>query len=210
MAGIDDLLAASNDRWSRAMKKAQGVEDIGMGPAVKSYYTRYLPAGALALLAAGTGAGNLMIGAAPANWAAYLSVGLIFATAGILIGGLVYNSKKVGPAVRLTTVDVLFLLADEERKYINRQIAGKAPLDHDHLPVVRAGAVQLRKSLATQLVFLPAYAFLFAAQAANQAGRDTLLFWVMALAAVAAILALGLLARQFRRTGRFLAGTSGG
>lgn len=45
MSGIDDLMAESNDRWAHAIRRAQGIEDNGLGDAVKTYFTRYFPAG---------------------------------------------------------------------------------------------------------------------------------------------------------------------
>lgn len=61
MSGPDDLLAASNDRWSRAMRNAKDVEDIGLGQAVRDYYTRGFPAGVLAAIAVGVVAAMLGI-----------------------------------------------------------------------------------------------------------------------------------------------------
>jgi hypothetical protein len=209
MSGLDDLLAASNDRWSRAMRNAKDVEDTGLGHAVKTYYTRWFPAGVLAAIAVGAVAAMLGIADALAGWGTYVVVGLLLATAGSIIGGLVYNAKKVAPAARLYWADVLFPLESEERKHVKRQIAGKAAIDHEHLPVARAGAVQLRKSLATQLVLMPSYFFMFASQAANQAVRgEPLLAGIMATAVGGSILGMALMVRDFRRTSRFLAGTS--
>lgn len=206
MTAMEDLLAESNDRWSRAMGKAQGVEDLGLGPVVKKYYTRYFPGGILVLLASGTWVGSLIFSAAPSSWASYLSLGFLFAMAGAGIGGLVYNSKRIAPAVRLNTVDVLFPLAADERKSIGRQITGKSPVDGEHLPVVRAGAVQLRKGLATQLVVAPAYLCLFASQFLSWVGREDALAWIMAGVIAVAITGIGFLVRDFSRTARFLAG----
>ncbi|SEF10859.1 hypothetical protein SAMN04489740_4041 [Arthrobacter alpinus] len=205
MSRIDDLLAESNDRWSLAMGNAQGAEDLGLGPAVKTYYTRYVPGGVLVLLVSGIWVGNLVFGAAPSGWAS-LSFGFVFAMGGAAIGGLIYNSKKVAPAARLNTVNVLYPLAADERKSINRQIAGKAPVDEQHLPVARAGAVQQRKSLAMQLVVLPAYLFLFASQFSSWVERGHPFIWIMAVLAAAATVVIVFIGRDFRRTTRFLTG----
>ncbi len=207
MGGLDDLLAESNERWSRAMKKADGVEDVGLGQAVTTYFSRYFPAGILALLMLGTAGGILLFGTAPAVWTNYVSVGFLLATVGAFVGGLTYNAKKVAPAVRLNTVDVLFPLTDDERKNINAQIAGKAPLDREHLPVARAGAVQRRKGLATQLIVLPAYLFMIAAQMLGWGGRGDPFLWLWELIIVVAIAAAVLLIRDFKQTARFLAAT---
>lgn len=208
MSGIDDLLAESHDRWAKAMKRAQGIEDIGLGPAVKNYYTRYLPAGLAVLIVAGTVVGVLVFGAAPSGWASLLVFGIAFAAFGGLIGGLVYNAKKVAPAVRFGKLDVMFSLESGEQKHVRRQIAGKAAVDREHLPVIRAAAVQQRKGLATQLLIMPFYPLLFTFQAANSAEPGDPFWWIMIVGAVGLIVAALFVARDFRRTGRFLAHTS--
>lgn len=204
MSGIDDLLAESNDRWARAMKKARGVEDLGLGPAVKNYYTRYFPGGALVLLIAGMWVGTLIFPVTPSSWASHLSLGFLFVAAGATIGGLIYNAKKIASAVRLNTVDVLYPLAPEERKSISRQIAGKTPVDKEHLVIVRAGAVQQRKSLATQLVVMPGYLFVLVGQVSGWVGRGDPFLWILAVVTIFGIVAVVLIVRDFKRTTRFL------
>lgn len=210
MSGIDDLLAQSNDRWAHAMRRAQGIEDKGLGEAVKIYYTRYFPAGLVVLVAAGTLAGLLSFGGAPSDWTSYLIFGIFLAALGVVIGGLIYNSKKVAPAARVGRVDVLLSLQSEERKQIRRQIAGKSAVNPGHLFVARAAAVQLRKGLATQLLLAPFFVFVFIPQAARLAVRGDPFWWVMAIGVGVVMLAMALLVRDFQRTGRFLAGTSKG
>ncbi|MEO8220252.1 MAG: hypothetical protein ABI563_05650 [Specibacter sp.] len=137
------------------MKRAQGIEDIGLGPAVKNGYTRYLPAGLAALIVAEAVFGVLVFGAAPSGWASHLVFGIAFAAFGALIGGLVCNANKVAPAVRFGRLDVMFSLESGEQKHVRRQIVGNAAVDREHLPVIRATAVQQRKCLATQLILMP-------------------------------------------------------
>lgn len=145
MSGIDDLLAESNDRWSRAIRKARGVEDIGLGPAVKTYYTRYFPVGVLVLTAAGAAAALLGFTDPLDDWGLALSVGLLLAAVGAVVGGLVYNAKKVAPAAQLNKTEVLFPLDSGERQQIQRRIMGKAAIVQERPCVARAGAVQMRK-----------------------------------------------------------------
>lgn len=209
MSGIDDLLAESHDRWAKAMKRAQGIEDIGLGQAVKIYYTRYLPAGLAVLTVAGTLVGVLAPGPAPSGWASHVAFGIAFASFGALIGGLVYSAKKVAPAVRFGSLDVLISLESGEQKHVRRQIAGKAVIDREHLPVIRAAAVQQRKGLATQLLLMPFYLFLFTFQAANLTEPGDPFWWIMVVGAAGAVLAILFVARDFRRTGRFLAHVGG-
>ncbi|WP_248761634.1 hypothetical protein [Pseudarthrobacter sp. SSS035] len=103
---------------------------------------------------------------------------------------------------------MLLSLESEEQKQVRRQIAGKAPIDSEHLSVTRAAAVQLRKGLATQLVLAPFYPLIFIPQAVNFALLgDTLSTWLMALGVGAIVIAIGLLVRDFRRAGRFLTHT---
>jgi hypothetical protein len=210
MSGIEGLMAESDERWAHAARRGQGLADDGLGEAVKIYYTRYFPAGVVMLLVAGTVGGMLAFGGVLADWASFLVFGFFLAVLGVLIGGLVYNAKKVVPAARTGRVDVLLSLENEERKQVRRQIAGKAAVDPQHLMVTRGAAVQLRKGLATQLVLqAPLFPLIFIPQAVNFALRgDSVAAWVMAVGVVAAVIAVVLFVRDFRRAGRFLARTS--
>lgn len=210
MSGIDDLLAQSNDRWAHAVRRAHGIDDKGLGEAVRTYYTRYFPAGLLVLVAAGTLAGMLGFGAAPSDWPSYLIFGIFLAALGVVVGGLIYNSTKLVPAARVGRVDVLLSLESEERKQIRRQIAGKAAVDPEHLSVARASAVQLRKGLATQLLLAPFFVCVFIPQAARLTVRGDPFSWFMAVGVVGVLIGMAFLIRDFRRTGRFLARTSEG
>ena len=99
----------------------------------------------LVLEAAGTGVGLLIVGGTQSDRASYLVFGFALAAVGTIIGGLIYNAKEVASAARLPRGDVLYPLESEERKQINRRIAGKSPIDREHLSVTRAGAAQQRK-----------------------------------------------------------------
>lgn len=209
MSGIDDLMAESNDRWAKAKRRAQGIEDNGLGDALKTYYTRYFPAGFLILVTAGTIGGTLAFPGIRERWPTFLAFGLVLGFLGALIGGLVYNAKKVVPAANVGRIDVLLSLASEEQKQVHRQITGKAPLDPEHLAVTRAAAVQVRKRLATQLFLQPLFPLIFIPQGMNFALRgDTAVAWLMAIGAGVAVVGVGLLVRDFRRAGRFLTQTA--
>lgn len=210
MSGVDRLLAEANQRWLRAMDRARDVEDLSLGPAVKVYYTRYFPVLALVCLALGAGVGLLTGEGTPADLLFVLSMGCTFALLGSMVGGLVYNSKRIAPAVRLSAIDPLYVLQDEERKHIHRQIAGRASLDREHLPVVRAGTIQLRKGLATQLIFVPPYAFMIATQIASSALREDSLWWIPTALLVVGAVTVAFMVRQFKWTGRLLAMTGSG
>ncbi|GAA5189482.1 hypothetical protein GCM10023346_04130 [Arthrobacter gyeryongensis] len=210
MSGIDDLLAESNDRWADAMRRAQGVEDNGLGEAVKTYYTRYFPAGFFILVAAGTIGGSLAFPGTPERWPTFLTFGFLLGFLGALIGGLVYNAKKVVPAAKLGRIGVLLSLENEEKKQVRRQIAAKASIGPENLSAARAAAVQLRKGLATQLVLAPLYPLIFIPQVINLALRgDSLFAWLMATGVVVVVVVgVGFLARDFRRACRFLTRTA--
>jgi len=207
MSGIDDLMAESNDRWASARRRAQGIADNGLGEAVKTYYVFYLPVGFVVLLPIGTIGGMLALGGALADWSSYLLFGFFLALLGALIGGLVYNAKKVRPAAELGRIDVLFSLQEHEQKHVRRQILGKAALDVEHLAVTRGAAVQLRKNLATQLILAPAFLTAFIPQAVPLLARNPI-WWLMALVVCAYAVSLIFLGREFRRAGRFLTWTA--
>jgi hypothetical protein len=201
MSGIDDLIPKSDERWATATRRAQGIADLGLGDALKTYYTLYFPVGLIILVTAGTVGAMLAFGGGPADWPSFLLFGCFLAVLGAAIGGPIYNAKKIAPAAELGRIDVLLSLEDEERKDIRRQILGKTPVDPEHLVVSRAAAVQLRKNLATQLIWMSVLPLIFIPQVIRGAG---FLSWLMA--AGVAILVIGLLyvVRAFQRAGRFL------
>lgn len=204
MSGLDDLLAESNDRWAHARRRAEGVQDKGLGDALKTYYTRYFPAG-LFLVAAGT----LAFLGTGVDWPTLLAFGFLAGTLVALVGGLIFNAKKLVPAANLGKIDVLLSLESEEQKQVRRQIAGKARIDPEHLPVTRAAAVQLRKGMATQLLLQPLMLTVFAAQALNFAlDGENVVALLMAVTVAGLVMANGLLIRDFRRAGRFLTRTA--
>lgn len=205
MNGIGGLMSESNERWTEAMRRAQGIQDKGLGKAVKTYYTRYFPIGLVLSLAAGILIGVMAFPDVQEKLPAFLALGIVLGACTALIGGLIFNTKKVVPAAQLGRIDVLVSLKSDERKRVRQQIAGKAPVDQEHLPVIRAAAVQLRKNLATQLLVQPMPPLVFIPQALNFARRgDSLFGWLMTISAVVMILGIGFLARDFRRAGRFL------
>ncbi|WP_026556196.1 hypothetical protein [Arthrobacter sp. 35W] len=209
MSGIDGLMAEPRDRWVKAAGRAQGLADNGLSVAVKTYYTRYFPAGLAILLAVGTAGGILAFGGGSADWASYLMFGVALAGLGVFVGGLVYNAKKVAPAAQVGRVAVVLSLQDEEQKRIRRQIIGTEPFDSDHREVSRGAAVQLRKSIATQLILAPALPLLFIPQAVGFFTRgDDLMAWLMAICVVALVIGIALLVRDFQRSGRFLERTA--
>ena len=208
MGGIDGLMAESNDRWAQATKRAYGLADHGLGDAVKAYYTRFFPWGVIVLVMIGSVAAALAFGDSFGDWPSYLPFGSMLAGLGTLIGGLIFNSRKVVPAADYGNVDVTLSLTSEERKHVRRQIAGKATVVPEHLTVTRGAAVQMRKALATQLLILPFYPLVFVPQALTAAREDNPLAWLFVGMVLLLLIGTIFLVRDFGRCGRFLAGTA--
>jgi hypothetical protein len=209
MGGIEDLMAESNERWVQATKRAQGLVDRGLGEAVKTYYTRFWPGGVFVLVVIGSVVAALAFGGSLGDWPSYLAFGFMLAGLGTMIGGLVFNPKKVVPAADYGNVDVTLSLTSEERKHVRRQIAGKTTVVPDHLTVTRGAAVQMRKALATQLLIMPFYPLVFIPQALNSAGRDDPFVWVFLVAVFLLMIGMIFVVRDFSRAGRFLRRTAG-
>ncbi|MHA7167086.1 hypothetical protein ACX801_02855 [Arthrobacter bambusae] len=201
MSGIDDLIPKSDDRWTTATRRAQGIADLGLGGALKTYYTLYFPAGVIILVTAGTVGGMLAFGGDPANWPSFLVFGCFLAVLGAAIGGPIYNAKKIRPAVEPGRIDVLLSLKDEERKDIRRQVLGKTPVDSEHLVVSRGAAVQLRKNVALQLIWMSLLPLVFIPQAIRDSG---FISWLTVAFVVVLVIGMMLVVRDFRRAGRFL------
>jgi hypothetical protein len=210
MGGIENWTADSDDPWAKAARRAQGLEDKGLGQALTAYYSRYLPLGLFLLVAAGAMGAFFAFRGSEAEWPLYLIVGCGLAVVGVIVGGLIYNSKRVVPAAEFGNVDVLLSLESEERKRIRRQIAGKIPADRENLAVARGAAVQMRKGLATQLLFAPIYPLVFVPQALRYVTRgDDPFGWFMLIAVGLLTIGIVFIVRDFRRTGRFLTRTAG-
>lgn len=201
MSGIDDLMPKSGDRWTTATRRAQGIADLGLGGALKTYYTLHFPAGVIILVTAGTVGGMLAFGGGPADWPSFLLFGFFLAVLGAAIGGLIYNAKKIAPAAEMGRIDVLLSLEDEERKDIRSQILGKTPVDPEHLVVSQAAAVQLRKNLATQLIWMSVLPLVFIPQVIRGAG---FISWFMAAGVLVMVIGAMYVVRDFQRARRFL------
>lgn len=206
MGVVEDLLKRDDGRWEDARRRAAGIEDRGLGPAIRRYYTRYLPAGALVIGAGVAVAGPLASLAGPVDWELVVVLGVLCAVLAASVGGILYNRKWIATAVSPGRVDVMLSLTDEERKSVRRQIRGKESVDLTRLDVTRAVAVQLRRSLATQLMMFPVQALILLPQVIRFAG---LVSGVSAVAFLLFLVAGGLFYRDFRRAGEFLARTQG-
>lgn len=204
MSTADSLAAKYHRRWANAARNAQGLADNGMGRAVKAYYAFYFPVAVGALMLTGTLGAALVLGSRPADWPLYATFGLLLAALGALIGGLIYDAKKVRPAAELGTTDVMLWLEGAEQRHVRQQILGKTAVVPEHLGVARGAAVQLRKSQTTKLILAPVLPLAFMPQAVP--GRSDL-WWLMAILIGTQFIAGGFVARDFLRSGRFLTGT---
>jgi hypothetical protein len=204
VAELDDLTAASTERWSKAGRYARGFTDNGMGEALRVYYTRYFPTGIILYAAVLTLVAPLLSGDEPTDW--HLVVQLGVSIGGLLgsIAGLVYNAKRLKPRVEVgRNLSITFPLEKNEQKYVKRVINGResAPEDPVQLTVARAFAVQTRKNSATFLLIAPLYICMVA-----NGLTGFPIFWIL-IAAVFIVL-ITLMVREFRRAGRFLAVTA--
>lgn len=68
MSGFEDLLAESNDRCAAATRRSEAIQDLGLGEAVKTYYTRYVPLGLALSVAAGAVIGALLFPDTADSW----------------------------------------------------------------------------------------------------------------------------------------------
>lgn len=202
MGGLDDLLAESEDRWARAERRAQGVADKGLGKALTTYFSLYLPAAVVLLFIVGAALGMLLFQGGWANAQTYLFAGTMLAGIGAIGAGITYNAKVISSAVEMGRMNVTMSLNADEQKEIRRQILGQVMLRPEHVAVKRAAAVQLRKALATQLIVLaPILEFQFLVQVLNNRNP---IGWLSAIIGIAFTVSLIVPVRQFLALGRFL------
>lgn len=124
MGGLDDLLAESEDRWARAERRAQGVTDKGLGKALATYFSLYLPAAVVLLFIGGAALGMLLFQGEWANARTYLFAGTMLAGIGAIGAGITYNAKVISSTVEMGRMNVTMSLDADEQKEIRRQILG--------------------------------------------------------------------------------------
>lgn len=202
MAGPEDKVAKSHDRWATAEHHSRGVTDNGLSAALHTYYTRYFPAGVFIIMALTITGGYLLAGGGPVHWQRTLSLGAILVGFAGLVGGTIYERERLAPSAHLGSAsNLLSLLEEEEGKALMRGINGKGTIEAEHLTVARAVAVQQRKKTASTLLGTPCFCFLF-----SSVGTPAGWFAVALVPAVLIITAVFI--RDFRRQGRFLAITA--
>lgn len=101
MTWLDDMESSAAKRWAKAVRNAEGTADLGIGPALKAYYTRYVPVALLVLVALWV-AGDLIVSSAGIpdgrEWLGLIILSLAFVMA--FVGGLIYNTRKIKPVLR--------------------------------------------------------------------------------------------------------------
>ena len=189
-------------RWAKAATRADGLRDLGVGAAVRRYFSVNFPLTVLAALGVGFAIATVWpIGDDFLQSGVYL--GLILAGLGIFVVGLVYANKKVRPMVQPQRIGVTVGLTAEEVKHVRRQVLAKEPIEPDRLSVLRGAAVQIREGLAKQLLTAPGLVIFFLGQTLYR-GITSAIDVVMIVLLLGMVALLGNVARQFHQTGAFL------
>jgi hypothetical protein len=189
-------------RWAKAATRADGLMDLGVGAAVRRYFSVNFPLTVLVALGVGFAVATVWpIGNDFLQSGFYL--GLILAGLGIFVVGLVYGNKKVHPMVQPQRIGVTVGLTAEEVKHVRRQVLAKEPIDADRLPVLRGAAVQIREGLAKQLLTAPGLVIFFIGQTLYR-GITSVIDMVMIVLLLCMIALFINGARQFQQTGAFL------
>jgi hypothetical protein len=188
-------------RWAKAGRYAHGYADHGMGEALKIYYTRYFPLIALTAFGVAMIIAFVRAGDGPVDgwFAAWLGTYLFAISAGI--GGLLYNTKRLTPQVKLgSTLSIIMPLEKEEQRALTRGINGKEPVPAEHISIARSLAIQSRKTTATWLLLAPGLIYVFGPVFSS----STSLSWFYLLILAFLVTVMAFMTRSFRRQGHFL------
>jgi hypothetical protein len=193
-------------RWAKAAARAEGLTDSGMSGVLRRYFLLYVPASVVVLTGIGAAAAALMFGNRAEDWPRFLGFGCTVAALGILVGGMIYSSRKVRSMVRPQGAAIMMYLTDAEKKSIRQQIRGKAPLQQKHVAVIRGAAIQTRQGLATLLLIAPGLFLNSIAQLLNTGAGPFIQALQLFLAAVVSAVTY-FAAWEFRRAGELLEST---
>lgn len=203
---MTDADAETAARWAKVTRIAEGITDYGIGRAVRAYFLLYLPVGVIVLTGIGFLISVLIFGNIREQWPLPLVMGLFLSSMGTLVGGLVYASKRVNPQVRPQRSGALIWLEKYEQKKIRKQIYGRIPPVQEQLAVARGAAVQIRQSLALQLLIAPGYMLMAAGQLLNAPDSFLNAIWISLFGIFLAVYVMTIW--QFHQTGRFLERTA--
>ncbi|NJC24029.1 hypothetical protein BJ994_003105 [Arthrobacter pigmenti] len=205
MGNNDEAVVDPLNRWQMAAHYSAEVKDLGLGRALRNYYLILLPIGLAVLLPLGFGIGFLL-SPGPVD-RIHLQLGFFAAGLGLMIAAFVYRAKRINTAVVPYEPDVLALFENPQRKSLVSQVLGREPLVPGHLAVTRAGAVQLRKKSADQLVIVP---YLIPLILSPQLITDSFWVWLIGAAGLSMIISALFQLRRFILAGRFLERTADG
>jgi hypothetical protein len=198
--------AGSEARWAKAAERAEGVRDAGIGIAVRYYFRVHFPVTVLLALGAGFGLAAVWPELRGDFFSSGLYLGLILAALGIGVGGLIYANKTVEPLVKSPWMGVTAGLTADEVKHVRRQILAKEPVAVDRIPVLRGAAVQMRGSLAKQLLTMPGLVLVLFGLTASR-DRISAIDVVMIALLLVVVVFYGMVVRWFRQSGAFLRST---
>ena len=198
--------SGTESRWAKAASRAEGLTDLGIGAAVRRYFLVYFPLTVSAALVVGFVLAFLWPDMAEGFLPSWLVFGSLLSGLGVLVVGMVYGSKRISSLVHPSRMGVTVGLTAEETKRVRRQVLGKEPVDRHQISVLRGAAVQMREGLAKQLLWSPGFLIYFIGQFMLH-GTLAVFDVVMNLLLLGMFVLLVLVARQFHRTGVFLAST---
>lgn len=195
--------AGAEARWAKATSRAEGITDLGVGVAVRTYFSVYFPLIVLGGLGIGLALASIWPELGGDFFRSGISIGLLLAGLGIFVVGLIYGNKNVRPLVQPQRIGVTVGLTADEVKHVRRQVLAKEPVAVDELPVLRGAAVQIREGLARQLLVAPGLVVFFCGQAASRE-ITSVVDVVMIVLLLAMMVLFGFTVLQFQQTGAFL------
>lgn len=198
----------ANDRseraWAKATQLAEGVEDHGVGSALRRYFTRWWPVVALVSFGGGFFSIRLLEDGSAGPLVAIQS-GFLVAALASMISGYVYWWRRIRPLVQPQRMPITSWLGTSDAKWVLDQILGRRPVMPEHLPVLRGAAAQLRAGMSLTLSTTVSSLFMAAAFAVGFPGPVMRTIWAVLFLVNACLLAYSV--RRFRSAGRFLDAT---
>lgn len=195
--------AGAEARWATTAERAENVTDAGIGAGVRRYFLFQFPL----ILICACGAGFFLASFWPEIEGTFLRswvyLGSVLAGLGVIVIGLIYGEKNIGPRVQPQGIGVTTGLEPAEVKHVRRQILGTKPVEVQHAALLRGAAIEIRGRLAKQLVLSPGLFIYFCGQVISRGISSALDIGVLVL-----LLGMGIvylfLVRQFLQTGKFV------
>lgn len=197
--GMTPKGANDKRRWDRALQRAEGVVDLGLGPALRRYYTVVAPLVVLASVALGALISMVWPSLFDGQVHTFLLSSLVLFIITAVAVGMIYSARRLTPLVPPHVAVTTGLTLDVNKK-LRRQVLGRIPFTRDEALVVHATAVEFRLSTARQLVF-QMITPLLSLVSVVMVGSALLLKIVGGLGIVVLAVGFMVLARQFRQAG---------